>query len=313
MEITFAFPQIFLLGFLLIPAIFIFLIIYYYNRKKSVLLFSEYKTLEKIAISRVSFKRFLIIFLDLLAMFILFLALGRPQAPVTLPASGYVVGIIIDISGSMMATDFWPSRISVAKDAAKILINNLKGNFEACLVTFNNNVFVNQALTNSKEDLLLALSLVNANYGGTAIGDAIITTLAILENSSMPHKVIVLLTDGENNAGTDPIIAAKKAKDKKIPIYSIGLGTSTGSYIPGIPYPVRIDEATLKEISKLTGGEYYYGNNVENLKKAYKIVSEKVGKIKKNQDISSVFAGIALFILLIKLILNSLLIRTLEI
>ena len=313
MEISFAFPQVFLLGFLLFPAVLIFLILYYYNRKRSVILFSEYRTLEKIAISRVSFRRFLVVFLDILAIVVLFLALGRPQAPITLPASGYAVGIIIDISGSMMATDFWPSRISVAKDAAKIFINNLKGNFEACIVTFNNNVFVNQALTSSKEDLLLSLSLVNANYGGTAIGDAIITTLAILENSSMPHKVIVLLTDGENNAGVDPIIAAKKAKDKKIPIYTVGLGTTTGAYIPGIPYPVRIDEATLREISKLTGGEYYYGNNVENLKKSYKILSEKVGKIKKNQDISSIFAAIALLILIIKLILNSIFVRTLEI
>lgn len=313
MEISFAFPQIFLIGFILFPAIIILFFVHYFSQKKNIFIFTEAQLIDKITLSKIGFKKFFLYFLDFLIIIVLFLALGRPQYPISLPVSGYAVGIIIDISGSMMATDFFPSRIAVAKDAAKVFINKLKGNFEACLVTFNNNVFVNQSLTSSREDLLLALAQVDANYGGTAIGDAIMTTLAVLEGSNMPHKVIVLLTDGENNYGIDPIIAAQRAKDKKIPIYCIGMGTSTGTYIPGIPYPVRIDEGTLREIARLTGGEYYWGNSSANLEKIYQKLAEKVGKVKKNQDISSLFAGFALLLIIIKIMINTLFVRSIEI
>ncbi|MFN3995387.1 MAG: vWA domain-containing protein [bacterium] len=312
MEINFAFPQIWLLGFFIFPVVFVLFIVHFLARKKSVLIFSEAKLLQNLVSSKLGLKKILLYFFDFLIILVLFLTLARPQYPITLPVSGYAVGIIIDISGSMMATDFFPSRISVAKDVAKIFINKLKGNFEACLVTFNNNVFVNQSLTSSKEELLLSLAQVNANYGGTAIGDAITTTLAVLEGSSMPHKVIVLLTDGENNYGIDPIQAAQRAKTKKIPIYCIGMGTTSGAYIPGIPYPVRIDEATLKEIAKMTGGEYYWGNSTANLQKIYSNLAEKVGKVKKNQDISSIFAGVALLLVILKIMINSLFIRSVE-
>lgn len=312
MEINFALPQIWLLGFIIFPIVLFLFVVHFFSRKKSVFIYSEAKLLENVVISKLGFKKILLYLFDFLIILILFLTLARPQYPITLPVSGYAVGIIIDISGSMMATDFFPSRIAVAKDVAKIFINKLKGNFEACIVTFNNNVFVNQSLTSSKEELLLSLAQVNANYGGTAIGDAIMTTLAILEGSSMPHKVIVLLTDGENNYGIDPIQAAQKAKTKRIPIYCIGMGTTNGAYIPGIPYPVRIDEPTLKEIARMTGGEYYWGNSASNLQKIYSILAERVGKVKKNQDISSIFAGIALFLFILKIMINSLFIRSLE-
>lgn len=313
MEINFAFPQIFIIGILIFPVIFLLFIFHYFSKKKSVFVFSEARLLDNIVVSKIGFGKFFLYLLDFLVIFVLFLALGRPQYPITLPVSGYAVGIIIDISGSMMATDFFPSRIAVAKDSAKIFINKIKGNWEACLVTFNNNVFVNNALTSSREDLLLSLAQVDANYGGTAIGDAIMTTLALLEGSSMPHKVIVLLTDGENNYGIDPIQAAQSARTKKIPIYCIGMGTSTGTYIPGIPYPVRIDEAALKEIARITGGEYYWGNSTANLSKIYSKLAEKVGKVKKNQDISSIFAAFALLLMIIKLMINTLFIRSIEI
>lgn len=313
MEINFAFPQIFVTGLLIFPLVLILFVIHHFSNKRSLFIFSEAKLIDNINVSRIGLRKFIVYSLDIFVIFILFLALGRPQYPITLPVSGYSVGIIVDISGSMMATDFFPSRIAVAKDVAKIFINKLSGNFEACLVTFNNNVFVNQPLTSSKEDLLLSLTKVDADYGGTAIGDAIMTTLAVLEGSQMPHKVIVLLTDGENNYGIDPIQAAQRARDKKIPIYCIGMGTPSGAYIPGIPYPVRIDETTLKEIARITGGEYFWGNSPSSLKKIYSNLAEKVGKVKKNQDISSIFAGIALLFLIIKIMLNALFIRSVEI
>ncbi|MCS7243375.1 MAG: VWA domain-containing protein [Candidatus Calescibacterium sp.] len=313
MEISFAFPQIFVIGFLIFPIILTLFLIHYFSRKRSVFIFAEAKMIDLINVGKLGWSRLALYFLDFLIILVLFLALGRPQYPVSLPVSGYAVGIIVDISGSMMATDFFPSRIVVAKDVAKVFINKLRGNFEACLVTFNNNVFVNQSLTSSKEDLLLALAKVDANYGGTAIGDAIMTTLAVLEGSNMPHKVIVLLTDGENNYGIDPIQAAQKARDKKIPIYCIGMGTAAGTYIPGIPYPVRIDEASLREIARITGGEYYWGSSTSSLEKIYSNLAEKVGKVKKNQDISSLFAGLALFFILIKMMINVLFIRSVEI
>ncbi|MEN3015474.1 MAG: VWA domain-containing protein [bacterium] len=313
MEINFAFPQIFIAGIVIFPIIFLLIIAHFFSRKNSVFLFTESRLLDSISYRRIGIRKLVIYFLEFLIILILFLALGRPQYPISLPVSGYAVGIIIDISGSMMATDFFPSRIAVAKDTAKIFVNNIKGNWEACLVTFNNNVFVNHSLTSSREDLLLALTQVNADYGGTAIGDAIMTTLAVLEGSSMPHKVIVLLTDGENNYGMDPIQAAQFAKSKKIPIYCIGMGTPAGTYIPGIPYPVRIDEATLKEIARVTGGEYYWGNNPSNLGKIYARLADKVGKVKKNQDISSIFAGIALFLLILKMLINTLFIRSVDV
>ncbi|MFN3477998.1 MAG: hypothetical protein ACK4ZM_01350, partial [bacterium] len=75
---------------------------------------------------------------------------------------------------------------------------------------------------------------------------------------------------------------------------------------------VRIDEATLKEIAKMTGAEYYWGNSAANLQKIYSNLAEKVGKVKKNQDISSIFAGFALLLVILKIMINSLFIRSVE-
>jgi len=98
----------------------------------------------------------------------------------------------------------------------------------------------------------------------------------------------------------NPILAAQDAKKHHVIIYTIGIGTSKGAYIPNIPYPVRLDDATLKRIASITGGKYYYAGNRWELNRIFSRIRDRVGFKKKYVDVSFILGGIILILLLIK-------------
>ncbi len=187
--------------------------------------------------------------------------------------------LVIDISSSMLATDFPPNRLEAVKKTAKNFID-ARNNDRIGVLVFAGESFIQCPLTVDKEVLISLMDEVKVaeqSYDGTAIGMAIANATNRLRHSDAMSKVMILLSDGSNNAGElDPLTSADLASNFGIKIYTIGAGTNQDvSFIPGRGY-IRneIDEETLKSIAKRTDGKYFRATNISGLEQVYATIDE---------------------------------------
>jgi len=228
----------------------------------------------------------------LIAIGLLIIALARPQSFTSgenVTSEGIDIAMVLDISGSMLAEDFKPNRL----DAAKNVIDNFvegRTTDRIGLVVFSREAFTQCPLTIDYSVLRNLLLDIRSGMiqDGTAIGNAIANGVNRLKESDAKSRIIILLTDGVNNAGeVDPISAAEIAKAFGIRIYTIGVGTRGEAPYPvqtpfGTRYqmvPVEIDEAMLTKIANLTGGEYFRATNNRALEEIY----NKIDKLEKTK------------------------------
>lgn len=216
--------------------------------------------------------------LRLLALGCLIIVLARPQSSdawSTSKTEGTDMIVALDISSSMLARDFKPDRLEAAKKIASRFING-RENDNMGLVVFAGEAFTGVPMTTDRSTLMNYVQSLNREMleDGTAIGDGLATSINRIKAGKAKSKSIILLTDGSNNTGiVSPLMAAEIARKEGIKVYTIGIGTNgTAPYpqinmfgrIEFVPQPVVIDEATLKQISELTGGKYFRatGNKV---------------------------------------------------
>ncbi|WDF77386.1 VWA domain-containing protein [Mucilaginibacter sp. AW1-7] len=225
-----------------------------------------------------------------LALSAMIVALARPQSSLSWQNStteGIDIIIASDISGSMLAEDFKPNRLEAGK---QIAIDFIKGRPDdrIGLVIFSGESFTQCPLTIDHSVLVNLFADVKNGMitDGTAIGMGLATAVNRLRTSQVKSKVVILLTDGSNNAGSiPPITAAEIARQFGVRVYTVGLGTNGFAPYPvqtplGIQYqkmPVVIDEGTLSKIANLTGGKYFRATNNQTLKDIY----EQIDKLEK--------------------------------
>ncbi len=218
--------------------------------------------------------------LQLVAISAMIVALARPQTTDSHRNSRIVgtdIAIALDISGSMSATDFKPTRFAAAKDvAAKFISNRTDDNMS--LVVFAGESLSLMPLTNDRAALINALKNVEMGdlQDGTAIGDGLSSAINRLASGKAKSKSIILLTDGTNNAGdVPPATAAKIAAGKGIRIYTIGVGTD-GVITVRDPYgfssttlETKIDEESLKNMANVSGGKYFRAKDEKMLERVF--------------------------------------------
>jgi Ca-activated chloride channel family protein len=258
------------------------------KRRKSALLFSTLTTLKEFPQGRATLSRRILTLLRGTALVFLILAFARPQTGQTsteVLTEGIDIVLCLDTSGSMNALDFEingqrVNRLDVVKDVVAKFIKGREHD-RMGMVVFAGHAYTQCPLTLDRGVLLTLLDKVTIGPAGdgTAIGSALATSVKRLKDSKAKSKVIILLTDGRNNAGKiDPETAAKLAQTYHIKVYCIGAGTRgpapflVNSFF-GQRYVyqnVDIDERTLKEIADTTGGEYFRATDTEGLKKIYK-------------------------------------------
>ncbi len=238
--------------------------------------------------------------LSLIALAMLIIAMARPRLlkeVVPVSAEGIDIVLALDISGSMKAEDFKPkNRFTVAREVLGDFVDGTAGD-RLALVVFAGQAFTQCPLTLDYDMLRGLLEQVEIGMieDGTAIGMAIATSAARLEKSEATSRVIILLTDGVNNAGQiDPITAAKAAGALGIKIYAVGVGSPEGALIPlgdsifGTRYArnpdgsyqrTKIDEETLTKVAQLSGGEYFRAVDTEALERIY----DHIRKLEKSR------------------------------
>ena len=245
-------------------------------------------------------KRHAILALRLLVLALVIMALARPQtgrSKHTTYSEGIDIMLVLDTSGSMQAQDFEPkNRLHVAKEVVKEFIAK-RPQDRVGLVVFAADAMTQCPLT--LDHLLLSKLVDSVDFGmlddGTAIGVALATACNRLRASEAKSRVIVLLTDGQNNAGmVDPITAARVAKSLGLKVYAIGVGTRGRAPIPIddpvfgrrlVSVEVDIDEVTLRKIADLTGGEYFRATDRQELVEIY----DRIDKLEKSKVESETF------------------------
>ena len=233
--------------------------------------------------------------LRLFALTALILALARPQKSLSekeVTTEGIDIVLSLDISGSMLARDFEPDRLEAAKEVAKEFING-RPTDRIGLVVFSGESFTQCPITTDHTVLVNLFKDVKSGLveDGTAIGMGLATSVSRLKDSEAKSRVVILLTDGVNNAGyVDPMTAVELAKSEGVRVYTVGVGRQGMA-----PYPyvdvfgrtqyqnieVQIDEDLLKTIAAETGGQYFRATNNDKLRAIYSEI-DKLEKSKIN-------------------------------
>ena len=262
--------------------------------------------------------------LRLVSFSMIILILARPQSSDSwqnTEIEGIDIMMAIDVSTSMLAEDLKPNRIEAAKDVAAEFING-RPNDNIGLTIFAGESYTQCPLTVNHEVLLNMFSNIKCGIveDGTAIGMGIANAVTRLKDSKAKSKVIILLTDGTNNAGDiSPLTAASIAKQFGIRIYTVGVGTNGEAPYPyptafGVQYvnvPVEIDENMLREIASTSDGQYFRATSNTRLKEVYAEI-DKLEKTKLNvkefsrkEEEYQVFALVAFLAILLEVLLRN--------
>lgn len=232
--------------------------------------------------------RHLPVVLRLLAIAAAIVALARPveeHSSTETSTEGIDIVLAMDISGSMLARDFEPDRITAAKQMASEFASARVGD-RISIVAFAGEAFTQCPLTTDKASVGTMLSRLRSGIvdDGTAIGNGLATAINRLRESGAKSKVVVLLTDGVNNRGQiSPTMATEIARDMGIKVYTIGVGTMGKALMPAVDMfgnntfvtaEVEIDEPLLRNIAKTTGGEYFRAVDNQALSEIYARINE---------------------------------------
>jgi len=269
----------------------------------------------------------------LLALSLLCFALARPSRDTLIPSDKATVILVVDVSGSMHATDVKPSRLGAAQAAVRTFLDRVPKNVRVGLIAFSSEPEV-AAPPSTDRDLVRAsvneLDFLQA-YGGTALGDALAAavelgkkairdekrpqTIAFTAAKPDPLVSILFLSDGKQTRGLlQPLEGAQRAKAAGIPVYTVALGTPDG--VLTTPFggfgggqarriPVPPDPATLGAIARVTGGKFFNARSSDALQSAYKELGSKLGRVKGQKEVTNEVVFLAALALLAAGILSA--------
>jgi Ca-activated chloride channel family protein len=315
----------------LLPAAYLWLL----NRpNKAALRYSNVGMVREAATGR-QWRRHLPPALFLLACCGLLIAAARPVARVPLPWARTSIILAMDVSLSMRVSDVKPTRLEAAQAAAKLFLRELPKEIEVGLVTFAGSSQVTQRATLDRASVVAAIDGFQMQMG-TAVGNAIVLCLAELfpdqgidlgdmsfgskpqgrsldDKAKPPPKpftpvapgsydsaAIILLSDGRRTTGVDTLAAAQMAAERGVRIYVVGLGTVDGdaSTPDGMAIYMKLDEPTLREVARMTGGEYHHAGTAEMLRSVYEKLGSRVQVLTRETELAGVLALVSALIAL---------------
>jgi Ca-activated chloride channel family protein len=300
-----------LLGLALVPLAVAAYVAAQRQRRRYAVRYTNVSVLASVA-ARASWARHVPAALALLALAALLVALARPERTVAAEQRRAMVVMVTDTSGSMLAKDVQPDRMTVAKAAARGFADGLPRDFWLSLIAFGSSASQMVEPTTDKARVLAAIDALQP-AGGTALGDGLARGLdaartAVDAGDGRPQRLpaaVVLLSDGYNTHGTaDPITVAERARELGIRVYTVALGTPGGVLESVQPdgtvtsEPVPPDFTTLQEIARETGGRYYTAADGERLTEIYRGLGTRLSSRREKQEVTAAFAGGGLVLLL---------------
>ena len=292
-----------LIALIILPCLY-----YYYhyqtNRKKQEAIAFSHIGFLKSALhgSSMSARPRTLFLLTLAAAGFIIIGLADPHIPLEQAKEGVNVVLVLDVSGSMQATDYKPNRIESSKQSAEILLRSLDPKDYAGIVTFESGATSAAYLSPDKDRVIRKLRAIQVKEGATAIGDGLALAVDMVESIPNRKKVVILLSDGVNNAGViHPEYAANFAKEKGIQVFTIGMGSDTPVVLGydwfGNPQYATVDEQLLQQIAEITNGRYYKSVDDRTLSEVYADLNIEIDREMEDTSISEwLFIGALILI-----------------
>jgi len=304
--VTFLWPA-FLWGLAVVPLAVLGAAAVARRRRRPSLVFSRLDAVADAARGTRATRRYAATAVFVVALMVVPVALARPTIPLLVPADRAAVMLAIDISGSMMSQDVKPSRLRAAQEAAKTFVLGLPGHVRAGLVVFAGYATLLSPPTTDHAQLARTIDGISVQHR-TAIGDGLLEAVAALPGRvrpapdgslpplprDLPPGFVVLLSDGQNNSGTDPMQAADVARRESVTVYTVGIGTESvgdnGAFMIG----GALDETTLRDMARHTGGLYYHPQTGRDLTDIYHRLARAIGWQQRRTEVTGgVAAGVA--------------------
>jgi Ca-activated chloride channel family protein len=245
----------------------------------------------------------------LLALTALIVGTARPHANVSVPRKEATIVLAVDISRSMTATDVRPTRLAAARNAADAFLSRVPKEYNIAIVGFGTRAYV--ALPPTADRTLAHDALASLNPSeGTAIGDAVLLAVRLgtkqrTSGGAVPPTSVLLISDGARDGGqTAPDVAARRARASNIPVSTVLVGTANGvvenKLVGGYVERIRVPPSpgTLAAIAKTSGGQFFRARTADALTQVYKKLAARVGHKTQNRQITDLFAGGAIVLLL---------------
>lgn len=252
-------------------------------------------------------RRHLPLALYALALAALLIAVAKPTKTVAVPDERATIMLVTDVSGSMTATDVSPSRMRAARAAAQRFVEDVPERIKVGVMAFNQHPRTLQRPTRDRAAVQSALDEMEPS-GGTATGEALKAALQVLrppleEGEKQAPGAIVLLSDGKSVTGRDPVDVAREAARAKVPIYTVALGTDSGTIEvkrrdgTTATEPVPPDPATMQQVARISGGASFSIDAADELASVYEQLGSQLGKKEEERQITVWFVGGALALL----------------
>ena len=303
-----SFTNPFVLVFLLIVPLIAYLYFLAFKKKKSSAIKFSNVSLIKSAMGdkKHNIRKHLSLYFSLAIILLMVIGFADPHIPLKQVKQGVNVVLAIDVSGSMQATDYQPTRLEAAKRSAKILIESLHVNDNVGIVLFESGATTSSYLTPLKKKALLKLEGIAPKDGRTAIGDGLALAVDMVTSIPNKKKLVILLSDGVNNAGViSPEESVAYANANKIQVYTIGMGSDQPVVLGhdwfGNPQYAELDESTFMAIAESTKAEYFKSVNGDTLDDIYETISKEIEREKEPTSIKNWFFVLALILLLVQL------------
>jgi Ca-activated chloride channel family protein len=262
------------------------------RRKAYAVRFTNLSLLQEVVGKQPGLRRHVPAVLFLIGLAALLVSLARPTLVLAVPRSGADVMLVIDVSGSMAATDLQPTRLAAATNAARQFIDSLPDGAQVGVVSFSQGASVVAPLSEDRgraDDALARLT----PQGGTAIGDGLNAALSQLGQrpAESAPGLVVLLSDGESNLGQPPMSVADRAKQQGVQVDTVGIGQrGAQAYINR--QPVGLDETTLKSIADTTGGQYFYAADSGQLSEIYNQLGSQISWVSQRTEVTALASGL---------------------
>jgi Ca-activated chloride channel homolog len=305
---SFAVPVV-LIALVAVPLLVWWYIGFQQRRVRAAAAFVQPQLADSVAPRRPGWRRHLPMAVFAAALVALIVAAARPQDSVAVPVNDAAVMLANDVSSSMASTDVSPSRLGAAENADRTFLAHIPDSVRVGLMSFTVTTTLLQSPTTDHASVARPLTTLHA-FGHTAIGTAVQTAAGVLNSLKSPTGkhipgAVVLLTDGGNDAGVDPLAAARQAAAWHIPVYTIALGTPHGTIeVRRRAVPVPIDLSELGQISSLSHGRSFTAGDAATVDAIYSRLATQLGHKHVKHEITASFAGAGLALLLVGAVLS---------
>jgi Ca-activated chloride channel homolog len=299
-----------LIALLLVPALIALYVARERRRTDFASGFTNPALLPNVVDKKPGLRRHVPLILLLLGLTAIVLGVARPHATVSVKREEATVVLALDVSRSMKAEDVEPTRLDAAQEAAKAFADDVPEKFRIGVVSFATRAVVGLPPTEDRRLVDSALDALTPGEG-TAIGDAVALSTRLgreqrTSDGTAPPRSVLLISDGARDGGAvDPQEAARQAKRRNVPVYTVLLGTPDGvveeTLTGGLRQIIRVPPSpdTLQQIAQLSGGEFFSATDADGLKRVYEELGSRLGSRDESREVGDYFAGGAAALLLV--------------